>query len=53
MLFYLKLALSITVIIVCTQIGKRFSTLGGADCYNALNGINCPHLALFRQPHKL
>jgi len=39
MLFYLKLALSITVIIVCTQIGKRFPTLGGLIATMPLTGL--------------
>lgn len=39
MLFSLKLALSITVIIVCTQIGKRFPTLGGLIATMPLTGL--------------
>ena len=39
MQFALKIALSITVIIVCTQIGKKFPTLGGLIATMPLTGL--------------
>ena len=39
MQFALKLAISITVIIVCSQIGKRFPTLGGLIATMPLTGV--------------
>ena len=39
MQFALKLALSITVIIICTQIGKKVPTLGGLIATMPLTGV--------------
>ena len=39
MQFALKLALSITVIIICTQIGKKFPALGGLIATMPLTGV--------------
>ena len=39
MQFALKLAISITVIIVCSQIGKKFPTLGGLIATMPLTGV--------------
>jgi hypothetical protein len=39
MQFALKLALSIAIIIVCTQIGKKFPTLGGLIATMPLTGV--------------
>ena len=39
MQFALKLAISITVIIICSQIGRRFPTLGGLIATMPLTGV--------------
>ena len=39
MQFAIKLAISITVIIICSQIGRRFPTLGGLIATMPLTGV--------------
>lgn len=45
--FYIKLLLSVTIIVLATQIGRHFPALGGLVATMPLRRY-CPGLALFR-----